>query len=145
MNMKQMAYVTAFVALCSSSGIADASDNDGLRDELRKVVEQNIDAFNQEDITGAMSGVHTKSPEYGTTREALPGQFEELDARTELVGFSYIGHDDEFAVARVKLKTTEVSGQPFTANVIDTLTVFHQENGVWKYWSDHILGVELAE
>jgi hypothetical protein len=68
-----------------------------------------------------------------------------LDAQTELVGFQYIGHDDEFAVARVKLKTVEQSGEPFSANVLDTITVFHQEDGVWKYWSDHLLGVELVQ
>ena len=68
-----------------------------------------------------------------------------LDARTELVGFHYIGHDDEFAVARVKLQTVDQSGEPFSANVIDTITIFHQEDGVWKYWSDHILGVELVQ
>ena len=90
-----------------------------------------------------MNLIHSKSPEYDATQGALSGLFEALDTRTELVGFQYIGHDDEFAVARVKLKTVDQSGEAFAANVIDTITVFHQENGVWKYWSDHILGVEL--
>jgi hypothetical protein len=30
-------------------------------------------------------------------------------------------------------------------NVLDTITDFHQEGGVWKYWSDHLLGVELVQ
>ena len=59
--------------------------------------------------------------------------------------FRYIGHDDEFAVARVMLKTVGRSGPPLAANVLDTMTVFHQEDGEWKYWSNHILGVDLLK
>ncbi len=145
MSMKQIACVTAILVLSVFSERAGASEDEGLSAVLRQVVEQNLAAYNREDIAGAMNFIHTKSPEYGSTQGALPGQFEVLDARAELVGFHYIGHDDEFAVARVKLKTIEQSGEPFSANVIDTITVFHQEDGVWKYWSDHVLGVDLVQ
>ncbi len=145
MSMKQIVCATALVMLSVFSETAGASEDDGLAAVLRQVVEQNLAAYNREDVAGAMNFIHTKSPEYSTTQGALPGQFEALDAQTELVGFQYIGHDDEFAVARVKLKTVEKSGEPFSANVLDTITVFHQEDGVWKYWSDHLLGVELVQ
>jgi hypothetical protein len=145
MSIKQIVCVTALVMISVFSGTAGASGDDGLAGVLREVVEQNLAAYNREDPAGAMTFIHTKSPEYGTTQGALPAQFEALDTQTELVGFQYIGHDDEFAVARVKLKTVEQSGEPFSANVLDTITVFHQEDGVWKYWSDHLLGVELVQ
>jgi hypothetical protein len=145
MSMKQIACVTAILMLSVFSERAGATEDRGLSAELRSVVEQNLAAYNREDAAGAMNFIHTKSPEYSATQGALPGQFEVLDARTELVGFHYIGHDNEFAVARVKLKTVDQSEEPFSANVIDTITVFHQEDGVWKYWSDHILGVELLQ
>jgi hypothetical protein len=145
MSIKQIVCVTALVMISVYSGTAGASGDDGLAGVLREVVEQNLAAYNREDPAGAMTFIHTKSPEYGTTQGALPAQFKALDTQTELVGFQYIGHDDEFAVARVKLKTVEQSGEPFSANVLDTITVFHQEDGVWKYWSDHLLGVELVQ
>jgi hypothetical protein len=145
MSIKGIACVASIVMVCTFSGFATASDDGELATVLRQVVEQNLAAYNREEAAGAMDLIHTKSPEYSTTEEALPGIFEELDVRTELVGFQYIGHDDEFAVARVKFKTTEQSGELFSANVVDTITVFHQENGVWKYWSDHILGVEFIQ
>jgi hypothetical protein len=145
MSIKQIVCVTALVMFSVFSETAGASGDDGLAGVLREVVEQNLAAYNREDAAGAMTFIHTKSPEYGTTQGALPAQFEALDTQTELVGFQYIGHDDEFAVARVKLKTVEQSGEPFSANVLDTITVFHQEDGVWKYWSDHLLGVELVQ
>lgn len=145
MSIKQIACITAILMVSVFSETVSASDDEGLATILREVVEQNLAAYNREDAAGAMSFIHTKSPEYSTTQGALPGQFEVLDAQTELVGFQYIGHDDEFAVARVKLRTVDKSGEPFSANVLDTITVFHQEDGVWKYWSDHILGVELVQ
>lgn len=145
MSVKQIACIASILLVSTFNGTATAGDDGGLVTVLQQVVEQNLAAYNREDMAGAMEWIHTKSPEYSTTEGALPGQFEMLDARTELVGFQYIGHDDEFAVARVKLKTTEQSGEPFSANFVDTITVFHQENGAWKYWSNHILGVELLQ
>lgn len=145
MSIKRIGCIAAVLLLSVVGHTAAAGDDDGLAPVLRQVVEQNLAAFNREDPAAAMNLIHTKSPEYGTTQAALPGQFDVLDPRSELVGFQYLGHDDEFAVARVKLRTVDISGEPFSANVIDTITVFHQEDGVWKYWSDHILGVELVE
>ena len=145
MSIKQIAGTITVLVVSMLSAAAIAGDDDGLATVLRQVVERNLAAFNQEDAAGALSFIHTKSPEYGATKGALPAQFEALDARTELVRFQYIGHDDEFAVARVKLKTVDQSGEPFATNVMDTITIFHQEDGIWKYWSDHILGVELVQ
>jgi hypothetical protein len=82
------------------------------------------------------------STDYTGTQRALPKQFDALDAQTKLVRFHYIGHDDEFAVARVKLRTVDQSEEPFVANILDTITIFHQEDGAWKYRSKHVLGVE---
>ncbi len=145
MSIKHIACVDAVLLLTVADKANAAGHDDGLAPVLRKVVEDNLAAYNREDPMAAMRFVHSKSPEYGTTRTALKGQFEVMDARSELVGFTYIGHDDEFAVARVKLRTVDKSGEAFSNNVIDTITLFHQENGVWKYWSDHILGVEMVQ
>ena len=144
MSIKQMGCVAAVLLLSVTGGPATAGDDDALAPVLRQVVEDNLAAYNREDPVAAMKLIHTKSPEYDSTRAALPAQFGLMDARSELVGFAYIGHDDEFAVARVKLKTVDKSGEDFEANVVDTITLFHQEDGTWKYWSDHILGVEMV-
>jgi len=124
------------------AGVAGADDDEGLTRVLRQVVVDNLAAFNGEDVSATMQSIHSKSPEYTSMQQALPNQFSALDARTELVSFRYIGHDDEFAVARVKLKTVDESDEQFMANVLDTITIFHQEDGAWKYWSNHVLGVE---
>ena len=50
---------------------------------------------------------------------------------------------DEFAVARTKMKFTSPAGSSFNDHVLDSITVFHQEAGVWKIWSDEALGVQF--
>ena len=145
MSIKRIGCVAVILLLALAGEAPVANGDEGLTAQLRQVVLANLAAYNREDLAEAMKSVHTKSPEYGVTRAILPDQFTAFDARTELVSFAYIGHDDEFAVARVKLKTVDESGEAFEVNVVDTITVFHQEDGVWKYWSDHILGVEMGQ
>ena len=145
MNMKRIGCVAAILLFSAVGQALAANGGDGLAGLLRQVVEDNLAAYNREDVPAALNSIHTKSPEYSPTEAALQGQFEALDARADLVDFRYIGHDDEFAVARVKIRTVERSDESFSANVLDTITVFHQEDGVWKFWSDHVLGVELVQ
>lgn len=129
--------------LAGTHGASAAEDN--LAATLRDVMEKQTAAYGREDQNDTMNYVHTKSPKYNSMKQALPGLFETLDVRTQVVDFRYLGHDDEFAVARVKLKTTGGADTKFTANILDTIVVFHQQNGAWKFWSDEILGVELVQ
>lgn len=126
-------------------GAAAAADNDSKTGRaLRALVEKSLDAYDDEDEAAFMATIHTKSPEYEQTKTSLPTQFSTENATSTLDGFDYMGHDDEFAVARIKIKTT--SEEPdFADNVIDTLSVFKQEDGKWKYWSDALLGVSVVE
>jgi len=89
-----------------------------------------------------MQNVHTKSPEYRQTQERLTKLFADLDVTVTVTDFHLMGHDDEFAVGRMKLKTTS-NAPGFVDNVVDQLVLLHQEGGVWKFWGDYEIGVEL--
>jgi hypothetical protein len=127
--------------LVLGSGVARAADP--LETQLRVVVDQSAVAYQKEDVAAFMQHVHTKSPEYQKTRERLSKQFAEMDVTATVTDFRLIGHDDEFAVARMKLRTTSTA-PGFVNNVVDQLVLFHQEKGVWKYWGDYEIGVELT-
>ena len=126
-------------------GASVRADDSDLADTLQQVMRNGLAAYDREDVEGTLAYVHTKSPEYDRMKTELTEQFRSRDLAVQLVDFRYIGHDDEFAVARVHIKTAHVDEQPFTDNVIDTITVFHQENGKWKFWSDQLLGVEMVK
>jgi hypothetical protein len=133
--------------LCCHAPAASAFGTDGpLIKALRDLVAGNITAYDKKDLNATMSSIDTKSPDYESTKAALTEQFKDLDVTAQLVDFDYIGHDaNEFAVARVKTKTTGKPGSGFTDNTVDAIVIFHQENGVWKLWSEKILGVDLGQ
>ncbi len=124
---------------------AHAAQQDPLTTALRKVVEDNVAAYNARDVDGVMRGVHTRSPEYDPTKTAITAQFRELPVTARLVDFRYLGHDDEFAIARMKLAVGGPPTSKFQDDVVDSLLVFHQENGTWKLWMDEVLGVEFVK
>jgi hypothetical protein len=141
MSLRVLAAPVAALVLCAPARADDAE----LAATLRQVVAGNLAAYDREDVDATMSFVHTKSPDYASTQSALQAQFEALDVTTELVDFAYIGHDDEFAIARVRAKTADGPGNTFTDNTVDAIVIFHQENGAWKLWGDEILGIAIGQ
>ena len=112
---------------------------------LRQVMAGDFEAYNKKDINALMAGIDSRSPDYESTKKAAEEQFKTLDGvKTELVDFVPMGHDDEFAVARIKAKTTGKPGSGFTDNTVDAIVLFHQENGEWKLWSEDVLGITVA-
>jgi hypothetical protein len=129
--------------LWAVAGTAAASE-DELGASVRGVLEEHLRAYNAEDVEAVLRTVHTRSPDYETTQAAVTEQFAALGVKAELLDFRTLGHDDEFVVARARLKLVGAPGDDFQNNVTDNLVLFHQEGGVWKLWSDEILGGEFT-
>lgn len=72
-------------------------------------------------------------------------QFRDLDVAAKLTDFKYVGHDNEFAVAGVKMKLEGPPGSVFVNNTTDSIVLFHQEGGIWKLWTDEVLGVDFEQ
>jgi len=124
------------------AGAAKAAGSD-LSATLKGTVEENLRGYNAKDAEATRSVVHKSSPEYDATKAALADQFRDFDIKAELVDFRYLGYDDEFVVARVKTWFVAPQGSGFNDNVVDSLVAFHQDGGVWKLWSDEVLGVQF--
>jgi hypothetical protein len=124
------------------AGAASAADSD-LATTLKATVEDNLPGYNAEDTEATLRSVPKSSPEYDSTKAALAAQFRNFDVKAELIDFRYMGHDDEFVVARVKTRFVAPSGSGFNDNVVGSLVAFHQDGGVWKLWSEEVLGVQF--
>jgi hypothetical protein len=145
-NMTRTLLVAIQVAaLLGLAVTARADDDEKLAATLKAVVENNLRAYDGEDAAGTMGTIHTRSPQYDTTNAALAEQFRDFDLSTKVTNFRYMGHDDEFAVARVKIQVEGPSGSVFVNNTTDNLILFHQEGGLWKIWTDDVLGVEFEQ
>lgn len=123
--------------------LAGQSAQAQLAPALQYVIDNNLASFNRRDLAGAMATIHTKSPDYDPTKQAMEEQFKDLDVTASLVKFDLMGHDDEFAVARAKVKTTGKPGSGFVDNTVDAVLLFHQEDGAWKLWDETVLGVDI--
>lgn len=135
--------VLAALVLSTSSTAARADE--ALANALEKVSKDQIAAFNRKDADATMGYAYTKSPAYDEAKDALASLFSEADAKAEQVSFQYIGHDDEFAVARVKVKVTAKDAPGFQNNVVDALMIFHMEGGRWKVFDSYLLGSQVID
>jgi hypothetical protein len=135
--------VVQLAALLGLAAVAAGAVDDELAATLRGVVEENLRAYDAEDARGVQRTMHTRSPEYSPTVTAVTRQLDDDDLTVRLVDFKYMGHDDEFAVARVKIKVEGPPGSVYVNNTTDNIVLFHQEGGTWKLWTDEILGVEF--
>jgi hypothetical protein len=143
--MKPIRLYAAASLLVLFANPLSAAESGGLEGALRQVVEDNVAAYNREDASRALASVHTKSPAYAAMQEVLPKQFAALDTRTQVERFTFIGYDDEFALARVQYRTVGGTAAPFMNNLLDTIAVFHQEDGTWKYWDNYVLGARIVQ
>jgi len=119
--------------------------DDGLANALEKVSKEQIAAFNRKDVAATMAYAHTKSPTYDAARDTITAAFKDSNPQAEQVSFQYIGHDDEFAMARVKVKVTSPGTEGFQPNIVDTVTLFHEEGGSWKVWDVYLVGGALVK
>ncbi len=110
--------------------------------ELQRVLLENFDAYEKEEIFRVLSTIHTLSPTYLPTKDVANAIFPDYELKYEVVGFKLLAIDDEYAIARVLQKTFKVEGPKFKDNVIDAFIVYKQEKAQWKLWSQIILGVE---
>jgi hypothetical protein len=119
--------------------------DDTLASVLAQVSKGQIEAFNRADVAATMAYAHTKSPSYDAARETITEYFKNQKLEAEQVSFQYIGHDDEFALARVKVKVRSPGTEGFQPIVTDTVTLFHQEGGSWKIWDAYLVGGQIGQ
>lgn len=146
MRLRDWTAGAAVAALLLSGPVAAfaEADDDGLADALRASVAGQVAAYDKKDVAAAMSFVDTKSPDYDSTKAAITEQFEGPAVSVQIADFKYIGHDDEFAVARVKLKSTGKPDSGFVDNTVDSIMIFHFQDGAWKIWTEKVLGVDAG-
>jgi hypothetical protein len=122
-----------------------AAESDGIESELRLVVEQHLKWCSVKSVEMALELVHTQSPGYLQSQQALSRTFVNFTLKYSVLSFSYIGKDGEYAVARVKMKTEKVEGPAFRDNIVDAIMIFKKEDDAWKIWTQANCNVKFLE
>ncbi len=111
-------------------------------DRLANVVKANCAANQKEDVAAAIRTIHPKSAAYASTEQISKQLFAALDLNYTMTGFHFIGRDDTYAVARVKIRTSKRAGNiEFQDNTADFMITFRQDGNDWKVWSQNILEI----
>ncbi len=110
---------------------------------LRKVIVENLDAYEKEDLARVLATVHTQALGYLATKQATLEMFSEFDLHYELLEFRFLSLDGEYAMVRAKQKTMKVNGPAFRDSIVETVIIFKQEEGRWKFWTQAILDVQI--
>ncbi|MBU1086680.1 MAG: hypothetical protein KKD05_04090 [Candidatus Omnitrophica bacterium] len=139
--------ILIFVSLFCLPSIVFAQDGSDqefkTRAELQRVLLENFDAYEKEEIARVLPTVHSLSPTYGSIKDTANKIFPVYDLKYELMNFRYLLTDGDYAIARVLQKTSKVTGPAFRNNLIDLIVVFKQEKNQWKLWSQIILEIEF--
>lgn len=131
------------VAAIAVFGALQARATDDLAQALRGVLETNEAAIAKGDVDAMSRTLHSQSPVYAKTRSAMKNWPFKL--KTDILYFKVVGEDGDFAFARVRTKTTKLSGPEFQDNVTDALHAFKKEGADWKIWASLPLTVTFPE
>lgn len=136
-----MKIITTLLAITTSLITFNTFADDS--SDIESVILENLHYTQQEDIEGVMSTMHSQSPSYLPTKSMLISLFPEYDLQYELVKYTFVASDDDYAYARVLQRTSKVSGPAFQNNEIDALQVYKKEGQAWKLWSQANLDINF--
>ncbi|TDO98961.1 hypothetical protein [Marinomonas balearica] len=103
--------------------------------EINAAIVANFKHTQSEDAAAALNDLHSESPAYLSTKQALQQVFSTYDLKYELLNYQFVGEDSEYAYAKIKQRTSKVSGPAFDNNELEMLMIFKQEHGIWKIWT----------
>ena len=136
--MKKLMCTICLFAVLSITAQAFA-DTDA---QLKELVTAHLALSTVEDIEGIMNTMHSQSPTYASQKDKLEEIAKVYNFDFDLLSFSFIGEDQDYAYARFKFLLKEVSGFQFKDNERDTLGIFKKEGEQWKFWSQINLEID---
>jgi len=113
--------------------------------ELRKVIERNARAYNDENLGLMVSTVHPEAVLFEQTRDLMRHMVAAYDLKYDILSFGYIGRDKDFAVVRVKQRTRKIRGPHFRDNELDAMHVLRLHGKEWKLWQTAMLNVKFLD
>ncbi|MGC8644082.1 MAG: hypothetical protein ACP5XB_29835 [Isosphaeraceae bacterium] len=111
--------------------------------DLRATITENIRSTQAEDLEAMMKTIHSKSPLSQPTRQQVSQIFGKVTGlKYELVSLKFLTVDEEYALARIRQRTTKIPIENFRNNEIDMIMAFKREGGAWKIWNQAILEIK---
>ncbi len=129
-----------FLSMILFFGCLDGESND--EEEIKKVVYDNIEALNAEDLEAAMDTVHPEIKGYEVTKEVTEYMFETYDLYYELSEFKIIELSETEAQVEVVQTSKKISGPEYTDNKVTAIHKLKKYNGEWRIYATKIKNIE---
>jgi hypothetical protein len=104
-----------------------------IKNEILKVMQQNLDATQNEDVAAVLKTIHEDSPQLSSTKGGMEFVFKNYDMEYELEEVKFISITNEEVKAIYQQTTKAVSGTGFTnTRSIGIHTLKKSKDGNWK-------------
>jgi hypothetical protein len=104
-----------------------------IKNEILKVLQQNLDATQNEDVEAVLETIHEDSPQLSSTKGGMDYVFKNYDMKYELEDVKFISITIEEVKAIYQQTTKSVSGAGFTnTRSIGIHTLMKSKDGNWK-------------
>ena len=104
-----------------------------IKNEILKVLQQNLDASQNEDVAAVLETIHEDSPQLSSTKGGMEYVFKSFDMRYELEDVKFISISNEEVKVIYQQTTKAVSGTGFTnTRSIGIHTLKKSKDGNWK-------------
>ena len=110
--------------------------------DIKLLITNNLKYSQEENLTAFMSTLHSQSPAYLPTQQGMISLFTNFALTYQLASYEFIAVDKEYAYAKIKQKTSKISGAAFRNNQVEALQVFKKESGQWKFWAQANLSTQ---
>lgn len=129
-----------FLSMILFFGCLDGESND--EEEIKKVVYDNIEALNAEDLEASMDAIYPGNAVYEPTKEATEYMFETYDIYYELSEFKITEISETEAQVEVVQTSKKISGPDFIDNRATLIHLLKKYNGEWKIHMTIIKNIE---
>ena len=112
------------------------------QDAIVAVLQANIDAMNNEDVTAYMACLDPSSPAYDQTKTTLQTMFATYRLYVELSDVQVRDVSDSVAHVHVVITTRKLNGPAFKDNRVTAVMELHKVHGDWKIYGQTISGID---
>lgn len=114
-------------------------------DAIKKVVQDNITAMNEENLDKYMATIDMNSSVAENTRDMLKNLFSVYDLKSEIQDIKVKNLTDTTADVECVQITKKINGPEFMNNKISILHHMKKINGEWKFSTSEVLNTEAIQ
>ncbi|MBT7408300.1 MAG: hypothetical protein HN826_01230 [Methylococcales bacterium] len=110
--------------------------------QLKAVLDHNIEAMNNENIEEYMKDIHPKSIAYNNTKMILKKLFTLFDLKSTNLDITPLFVDGKYFIIKGRTQTLKIAGDtPFSDHIIDGIHIYKKHDGKWLLWNSIILEI----